>query len=64
MIIGRDLMIKLGLDAKRSDLSIEWDDAAIPWHDMHLKGHFFGLWSNPVARGTGFLQFGLTIRHF
>jgi hypothetical protein len=30
----------------------------------HLKGHFFGLWSNPVARGTGFLQFGLTICHF
>jgi hypothetical protein len=29
-----------------------------------LKGHFFGLWSNPVARGTGFLQFGSTIRHF
>jgi hypothetical protein len=31
---------------------------------VHLKGRFFGLWSNPVARGTGFLQFGLTIRHF
>jgi hypothetical protein len=31
---------------------------------LHLKGHFFGLWSNPVARGTGSLQFGLTIRHF
>jgi hypothetical protein len=31
---------------------------------VHLKGHFFGVWSNPVARGTGFLQFGLTIRHF
>jgi hypothetical protein len=34
MIIGRDLMVKLGLDAKGSDLSIEWDDAAIPWRDM------------------------------
>jgi hypothetical protein len=31
---------------------------------VHLKGHFFGLSSNPVARGTGFLQFGLMIRHF
>jgi hypothetical protein len=30
----------------------------------HLKGHFFGVWSNSVVRGTGFLQFGLTIRHF
>jgi hypothetical protein len=34
MIIGRNLMVKLGLDAKGSDLSIEWDDAAIPWHSM------------------------------
>jgi hypothetical protein len=31
---------------------------------LHLKGHFFGLWSNYVVRGTGFLQFDLTIRHF
>jgi hypothetical protein len=38
--------------------------AVIPGSVEHLKGHFFGLWSNPVARGTGFLQFGLTIRHF
>jgi hypothetical protein len=30
----------------------------------HLKGHFFGVWGNYVVRGTGFLQFGLTIRHF
>jgi hypothetical protein len=28
MIIGRNLMVKLGLNAKGSDLSIEWDDAA------------------------------------
>jgi hypothetical protein len=30
----------------------------------HLKGHFFGVWSNSVVRGTEFLRFGLTIRHF
>jgi hypothetical protein len=34
MIIGRDLIIKLGLDAKGSDLSIKWDDATILWRDM------------------------------
>jgi hypothetical protein len=34
MIEGRDLIIELGLDAKGSDLSIKWDDAAIPWRDM------------------------------
>jgi hypothetical protein len=34
MIIGRDLITSLGRKAKRSDLSIQWDDAAIPWQDM------------------------------
>jgi hypothetical protein len=31
---------------------------------QHLKGHFFGVWSNSVVRGTEFLRFGLTIHHF
>ena len=30
-IIGRDLITALQLDVKDSDLSIKWDDAAIPW---------------------------------
>ena len=34
MIIGRDLSIELGIDTKGSDLSITWDNAAIPWRDM------------------------------
>jgi hypothetical protein len=34
MIIGQDLITHLGLDTKGSDLSICWDDAAIPWRDM------------------------------
>jgi hypothetical protein len=34
MIIGQDLITDLGLDTKGSDLSICWDDAAIPWRDM------------------------------
>jgi hypothetical protein len=34
MIIGRDLIMELGLDAKGCDLSIKWDDVAIPWRDM------------------------------
>jgi hypothetical protein len=32
--------------------------------EEHLNRHFFGVWSNSVVRGTGFLQFGLTILHF
>ena len=34
MIIGRDLITELGIDIKGSDLSIYWDDAAIPWRDI------------------------------
>ena len=32
MIIGRDLMISLGIDIHSADTTIHWDDAAIPWH--------------------------------
>ena len=34
MIIGRDLISSLQLDIKGSDLSIKWDDAAIPWRNI------------------------------
>jgi hypothetical protein len=34
MIIGQDLITDLGLDINGSDLSIFWDDAAIPWRDI------------------------------
>jgi predicted aspartyl protease len=34
MIIGRDLITSLQLDVKGSNLSIQWDDAAIPWRDI------------------------------
>jgi hypothetical protein len=34
MIIGRDLINKLGIDIKCSNMSIYWDDAAIPWRNM------------------------------
>jgi transposase InsO family protein len=34
MIIGRDLITSLQLDVKGSDMSIKWDDAAIPWRNI------------------------------
>ena len=34
MIIGRDLITSLQLDIKGSDMSIKWDDAAIPWRNI------------------------------
>jgi hypothetical protein len=42
----------------------EYSQSNIAKGHNHLKGHFFGVWSNSVVRGTEFLQFGLTIRHF
>jgi hypothetical protein len=34
MIIGRDLIASLQLDIKGSDVSIKWDDSAIPWRSV------------------------------
>jgi hypothetical protein len=43
MIVSRDLIASLQLDIKGSDMSIKWDDSAIPWRsidstvdDIHL----------------------------
>ena len=34
MIIGRDLIISLGIDIHWADMTIYWDDAVIPWRDI------------------------------
>ena len=34
MIIGHDLIISLGIDIHGADMTIHWDDAAIPWRDI------------------------------
>ena len=34
MIIGRDLIIFLGIDIHGTGMTIHWDDAAIPWRDI------------------------------
>ena len=34
MIIGRDLIISLGIDIHGADMTIHWDDAAIPWREI------------------------------
>ena len=38
MIIGRDLIRSLGIDIHGVDMTINWDDAAIPWHDIDSTG--------------------------
>ena len=35
MIIGRDLIRSLGIDIHGTDMTIFWDDAAIPWRDIY-----------------------------
>jgi hypothetical protein len=34
MIVGRDLITSTQLDVKGSNMSIQWDDAAIPWRNI------------------------------
>ena len=34
MIIGRDLIIFLGIDIHGVDMTIHWDDASILWRDI------------------------------
>ena len=34
MIIGRDLIRSLGIDTHGGDMTIHWDNAAIPWRDI------------------------------
>ena len=34
MIIGRYLIISLGIDIDGSDMTIHWNDSAIPWRDI------------------------------
>ena len=35
MIIGHDLIRSLGIDTHGADMTIHWDDAAIPWRDIY-----------------------------
>ena len=35
MIIGRDLIRYLGIDIHGADMTIHWDDAAMPWRNIY-----------------------------
>ena len=35
MIIGRDLIRSLGINIHGTEMTIHWDDAAIPWRDIY-----------------------------
>ena len=35
MIIGRDLIISLGIDIHGADMTIHWDNAAILWRGIY-----------------------------
>ena len=44
MIIGRDLIRSLGIDIHGVDMTIHWDNAAIPWSDIYSTAkHVFVL---------------------
>ena len=35
IIIGRGLSRSLGIDIHSTDMTIQWDDAAIPWRNIY-----------------------------
>ena len=35
MIIGSDLIRSIGIDIHGADMTINWDNPAIPWHDIY-----------------------------
>ena len=35
MIIGRDFIKSLGIDIHGTDITIDWDNASIPWRDIY-----------------------------
>ena len=40
MIIGRDLIKSLVIDIHGGDMTIHWDDAAIPWRDIYSTTNY------------------------
>ena len=40
MVIGRDLIRSLGIDIHGADMTIHWDDSAIPWRDIYSKAKY------------------------
>ena len=37
IIIGHDLIRSLGIDIHGAEITIHWDDAAIPWHNIESR---------------------------
>ena len=45
MIIGRNLIISLGIDIHGANMTIHWDNVAIPWRDIDSTTNYvFVLW--------------------
>ena len=40
MIIGRELIRSLGFDSHGTDMTIHWDDAAIPWRGIYSTAKY------------------------
>ena len=40
MILGRDLIRSLGIDIHGVDMTIHWDDAAIPWRNIYSTAKY------------------------
>ena len=64
MIIGRDLIRSLDIDIHGVDMTIQWDDAAIPWLDIYSTAKdVFALsqHNTPFNAGSFIKSFGVGI---
>ena len=67
MIIGRDLIRSLGINIHGSGMTINWDDAAIPWHDIYFTtNNMFALsqYNTPFNYETRITKRILDVKYF
>ena len=59
MIIGCDFIRSLGIDIHVADMTIHWDDADIPWHNIYsTKNNIFALsqYNEPLNSETNIMK--------
>ena len=67
MIIGRDLSISLGIDIHGADMTIHWDDPAIPWRNIDsTRNNVFALsqYNAPFNSETKIMKRILDAKYF
>ena len=67
MIIGCDLIISLGIEIHGDDMTIQWDNAAIPWSNIDsTTNNVFALsqYNAPFNSKTKRMKKGLDAKYY